>query len=589
MKNKRKNLLEKNWFCYVLILFFSGIICIPLLSSTIDIFQDDGIQHICRLIGTASSLGENTLFPIIMSDFCNEFGYSWNLFYSILTAYVPLLFRFFGASYVGCIKLFIYMITALSGFTMFAFTKRVTKSKKIALLASIFYILLPYRITDMYMRIAIAELASFVFLPMVFHGIYAILEDCQTAEKTKPMNPILIIGTVGLLLTHTVVTLYTAIFAFVYVVFQWRKLNKKAFLQLGISLVIILLLTAFFLVPFLEHRMATEYEVFQKGRMARIDVLEYYQLEWWQLFYTPSNGRPFEIGFMLLAGSIVAVISIAQKKLEPDEKKQTIFFLVFGIFCSILTLKIFPFGKLPEILCMIQFTFRLLEFVGFFLSFVAAVGIGRIFSRFDLGDLAVMSVISFLLLIPLNRFISYETPWEEEFLYPAVPVTENTQRVHAGCASFEYLPTKAFQNMDYIIHREKEPIAITGEMDILCEAKVGDKTTTVIKTKTEELSLELPYIYYLGYTVKIRQTGEQEWQTLSTYESEKGFLAVECSNIEQGARYEVEVFYTGTSLMYVSLMVSMLTLIGVLAYYLVYFAKKTKKDLEKIDEMKEIE
>ena len=272
MRDTFKNVMEKNWFCYTIILFFSALMCIPLLSRTIDLFQDDGIQHICRLIGTAQSLGEQSLFPVIMSDFCNGFGYSWNLFYSILTAYVPLLFRFLGASYLDCIKLFLYLLTALSGFSMFAFTKRVTKSKKIALLASVFYILLPYRVTDMYMRIAIAELASFVFLPMVFHGIYAILEDCQGSQE-KPMNLVLVAGTVGLMLSHTVITLYTAIFAFLYLVIQYKKLNKKAICQLGISLLLILLLCAFFLIPLLEHRLVTEYEVFQKGRMSRVEVL----------------------------------------------------------------------------------------------------------------------------------------------------------------------------------------------------------------------------------------------------------------------------------------------------------------------------
>lgn len=54
---------------------------------------------------------------------------------------------------------------------MYFFTKEVTKNKKIALLAGIFYLFAPYRFTDMYLRNAIAELTSFAFLPMVFHRI----------------------------------------------------------------------------------------------------------------------------------------------------------------------------------------------------------------------------------------------------------------------------------------------------------------------------------------------------------------------------------------------------------------------------------
>ena len=102
MKEKIKKILEKKSFHYFLIVFFSSLICIPLLSKTINLYQDDGVQHICRLMGTMQSIEENPVFPVIMSNFCNGFGYSWNLFYSIATAYVPLLFKLFGASYVGC-------------------------------------------------------------------------------------------------------------------------------------------------------------------------------------------------------------------------------------------------------------------------------------------------------------------------------------------------------------------------------------------------------------------------------------------------------------------------------------------------------
>lgn len=583
MRDTFKNVMEKNWFCYTIILFFSALMCIPLLSRTIDLFQDDGIQHICRLIGTAQSLGEQSLFPVIMSDFCNGFGYSWNLFYSILTAYVPLLFRFLGASYLDCIKLFLYLLTALSGFSMFAFTKRVTKSKKIALLASVFYILLPYRVTDMYMRIAIAELASFVFLPMVFHGIYAILEDCQGSQE-KPMNLVWVAGTVGLMLSHTVITLYTAIFAFLYLVIQYKKLNKKAICQLGISLLLILLLCAFFLIPLLEHRLVTEYEVFQKGRMSRVEVLEYYKLNLSELFFT-QEGFIFEIGGILLLGSIFAILAIAKKKIQSDEKRQTIFFLVMGILCSILTLRIVPFEKLPEILCMIQFTYRFLEFVGFFLSFAAAVGVVRLFKRYDLGDLLVITTLAFLLIVPLNRFISYDNRgWTEDKLIPAVPVNENTQRVHAGCASFEYLPTKAFQNLEYIKEREPGAILLSGEAEITGEAKERNITGISFIANTKELSVELPYIYYLGYTIRIRSAETEEWQEVQGYESEKGFLTVNLAELEEGKEYEILVWYRGTMGMKISLATSLITTIALLFEYGIYFSKKRKKALEKIDE-----
>ena len=131
-----------------------------------------GVQHIARLMGTYQSIKEGQTYPVIMSNFCNGFGYSWNIFYSPLTAFLPLIFKIFGASFIGCIKLFMFATVLVSGIAMYFFTLEVTKNKKIALLSGLFYIFSPYRLTDMYARNALAELTSFMFLPMVFHGLY---------------------------------------------------------------------------------------------------------------------------------------------------------------------------------------------------------------------------------------------------------------------------------------------------------------------------------------------------------------------------------------------------------------------------------
>jgi len=169
MKRRKKILHKENTKNIILLCIASIFVCLPLLNPNLNIGYDDGIQHIARLIGTYQSIEEGQFFPVIMSKFCNEFGYSWNLFYSPLTAYVPLIFKLLpGVSFVACIKLFMFAITLLSAITMYFLVKEITKKQKIALLAGIFYIFAPYRLNDMYIRNALAELTSFVFLPMVF-------------------------------------------------------------------------------------------------------------------------------------------------------------------------------------------------------------------------------------------------------------------------------------------------------------------------------------------------------------------------------------------------------------------------------------
>ena len=120
MKNNIKQILQKyilkndKSLSYVIIFIITLLTCIPLFSKYIDISADDGIQHICRLIGTHASLKEGGLFPVVMSKFCNGFGYSWNIFYSPLTAYVPLIFKIFTNSYLVCLKVFMFLTMFLS-------------------------------------------------------------------------------------------------------------------------------------------------------------------------------------------------------------------------------------------------------------------------------------------------------------------------------------------------------------------------------------------------------------------------------------------------------------------------------------------
>ena len=67
-----------------------------------------------------------------------------------------------------------FLLSFLSGIAMYEFVKNITKNNNAAILAGILYVLAPYRLTDMYMRVAISELASFVFLPVLFQGMYNI-------------------------------------------------------------------------------------------------------------------------------------------------------------------------------------------------------------------------------------------------------------------------------------------------------------------------------------------------------------------------------------------------------------------------------
>lgn len=322
--------------------------------------------------------------------------------------------------------------------------------------------------------------------------------------------------------------------------------------MLCLNILLIILLSSFYIMPMIEHMLSTNYEVFQEGRMSKDETLISYKVNLVDLIFTQKNAMIYEIGLVTIIGIILTLI--ARKKIDERYKKIYWFSLVMGILFIILSLDIFPFEKMPSVLKMIQFTFRFLEFSSFFLIFVAAVNYSVVIKNFNIRDVTIISIICVTLSLGYLNKLGFNKTWEEEDLFPAVAVNENTGRVHAGCATFEYLPSKAYENLDYIKERQNRVYILEGNTIIENEIKEGTTMEFEISETTEDTTLELPYIYYLGYSVTY--ITDEEEVTLETSESENGFVQI---NIKQSDSGKIIVKYTGTTIMKVSYAVSILT------------------------------
>lgn len=600
VKGKLKRIIpniKSGEYANIAIIFIVSIfVCLPLLNKNCNIYIDDGIQHLCRLIGTEQTLVSKQFLPMIMSNFCNNFGYSWNIFYSPLTAYIPLIFRIFSFSFETCLKLFMFVVTVATGIAMYKFVIKITKNKNIAILASVLYIIAPYRITDMYVRMALAELTSFIFIPMVFSGMYSIINENKKSS-------LLIIGASGLILTHTVVCMYTAILCFVYLIVFIRKLNKKSILNLLVSLLMIVLITSFYWVGLAQHYFSTSYEVFVPGRMERVDVLNFYKTSLSQLVYTDQEQNMiYEIGIVTFIGLLLTPIAIMKFEKQEKEKDFTKIYGLFGILgivLTIMTLKIFPFEKLPGTFTMIQFTFRLFEFTSFFFAIISAVNFWILIKNFNIRDVIIISLIACLLTTIYGKKISYEKKYDEKDFIEPRRVTKDVGRINAGMASFEYLPSKAFNCLKtYIADREDVPIILnnsdnqitisdyekngsnmkmkilkaspelangtdkvyevseelTNEEDTISEANQDDESSKA-NTTSEDIEIELPYIYYLGYRVKI------DGKEVKYTESEHGFVQINIDK-ELNEEAEITVKYLGTNEMIIAFAVSLVSTVS---------------------------
>ena len=196
----------------------------------------------------------------------------------------------------------------------------------------------------------------------------------------------------------------------------------------------------------------------------------------------------------------------------------------------------------------------------FFLSAVCAINMNTIIKKFNIKDVLVISTISILYIL---AFYNTVTNFDENRIADIENVDKGyvsgrEYEVVAGMGKGEYLPTKAYKNRFYIASREQGIYVLEGKAVIENEKKEGSHYTADIKTLDAEYTIfELPYIYYPGYEVRL------DGVLVESFETENGFLGFAVGSNDTN---DLEVSYTGTTMMNISLLLSFVSFIGVGIY-----------------------
>lgn len=384
----------------------------------------------------------------------------------------------------------------------------------------------------------------------------------------------IIIGAIGLILTHNVIAVYTAIFCFIYLIIHYKKLtNKGTIKKILICIILILLCTSFYWLPLLEHMLTTNYEVFLPQRMYKDNTLISSKLSLLELFVTEHYRMNFHIGVAILLGLLLTFCY--QKKISNRYKEPLQIFAIFGLISIIMTLKLFPFEYLPNSLKMIQFPWRMMEFASFFLSIVAGFGFAIFMNRNPKKEIyVVVFLILYMCISLILAKNSVVIPFQEERYLEAIPVTSSTGRVHAGCASFEYLPQKAFTNRSYIEQRSSDVIVLEGNATISETSKENTNLRFKVEQVEENTKLELPYIFYLGYSAKLEKEDGTSLD-LKIEESDNGFCMITLPSVSNTI---ISISYTGTVLMKISYVSTIIGIIGIFSLLKFYYNPKEQKN-----------
>lgn len=559
-------IINNNKFPYVLIFLFSLMLVFPSITGKFHV-GDDTLYHLANIKQYAMGL-PTSIFEKIMPNMGYNLGYGTGIFYPALPHIVGgIIFKiggFFGLGMFISETILHFLIFLCSGITMYWLGKTLFKDNKKGIIAALFYITYNYFYVDVIIRDALNEAFMFIFMPLVFLGLYYLFIE----KNTKLFYINFIIGYIGLMYSHLVMSVYFTLFLIVFLLFFIKDVfNKKNFLRLCLAAAFILIFTSSFTVLMIEHNLFGDYVAFAKREWNYEDI--------WRM---PFNGY-FEnynyatlydgliysnLNFLVIIFFVLAIFKIITKKTDIKIRKFILGVAVFGILGILLNSFASIWLHVPSILLSIQFVWRLSIFVGFGFALVAADGFDLYLNMFKQKfiPIAVIIIICFLASFVIEN--TEKTKYHSD-AYTMYNDSYGTPR--------EYYPTDTFNKyMDYIENRDaNEIIIIDGNADI----KVLKNEVPYLKFKVENIDrnikVELPRIYYLGYTITDPNGHKIE------YDKDKyGLITL---NIDKNGVYEIK--YTGTKAHNIALIIKTLSIALLIGYLVYYVVKKRKEKYDK--------
>ena len=211
-----KEYIKKYYKYYLVIIFIAIMLTSALLIDGLPKAHDIN-AHMARAVGMSKALKEGQIPPLMISNYTNGFGYSWNLFYPPLAPYAMTVFKLFVGTYENALKVLIMVCMIISGISMFKLIEEITDKKKASLIGAIIYMCSPYILTDIYIRMALGEILSYAMLPILFLGIHNLFNG--NGRKYT----LITVGAVGILLSHNISTVFAVGMSAIYVLFNIKR------------------------------------------------------------------------------------------------------------------------------------------------------------------------------------------------------------------------------------------------------------------------------------------------------------------------------------------------------------------------------
>jgi len=354
-----KSLQQSTSFRVAVALFLLALVASSPLLADGWYLAHDYEAHLVRTVATCHEMGLGDFYPRWLSIACLGKGSPVLNFYApgfyLMVGYLHAL----GLPVLTALKLLCISVFFLGSFGMYLWTKPYFGAAG-AFLSATLYMFVPYHFVDIYVRGALPEFAALALLPFLFYAI-----DLSFSSD-RPLRGVAIcaVSSAAIILTHNLSALMIAPFAMAY--FVWCSISVKAPLQrilfacagplLGAGL------SAFYWLPVLMEKkyLGNLTSVISGGNRYFdhfVRIPQFFSPQWG--FGNSRNGMSFQIGYILLACAIIALLSMIFSR--SSFKKFGFISFVLGLAGIFMTMPLSaPLYRLMPVFEFVQFPWRFL-------------------------------------------------------------------------------------------------------------------------------------------------------------------------------------------------------------------------------------
>lgn len=545
---KQAGRISPEWIKLILVVLGLTLITLPsyYFGQEFMYLNHDRNVHPIRLWHIENALYEGILMPNWISTFTNNMGSPVFLLNWFLPYYLAIVPRFLGFSLADSIKIIFLSTYIFSGFSFYLLAKQFFKHR-IALAATIIFLILPYRYTLIFVRASFGEAVGLSLLPLFLY-FWVNYKNKYVFEGT-------ILSTFLLILSHNVVALYGACMAGLWVV--WNIKNWRCYQKSIAGFLVGIFLATFFWLPAIVEKNLTHIQV------ARDWSADHF-VSWQYLLASPAraaSGLPHDLiyGMSLNIGIYVFILVIAGIlwRALSGQISRPVSYLVLILILTILVhipQAELVWQKLP-ILSLTIFPWRIHTVLVVVLALLAGFSlqvISRTF-RWYLFAAVVISQLSWQQLwIPLTSYLPEKT---------YLPIW------HDGSAEGEFLPATAdrqeYKDWFYLQAPSESVWENTARYSF---TQTQQRVTSLIATVkvTEPSRVVVNHYYFPGWQGEIDGNSIDISNQLEEYKGRINF------GVEPG-EHQLKLYFQATPIRLAARYISIITGVSLISYYVIKY------------------